>query len=900
LYLGRRCAKAKKNFWDAAPSPYHERMATAWPLVGRDDQLRFVSEAIGRSGTVAVVIAGGPGLGKTRLVTEALARAKARGFVTEWVVATQAAASIPFGPLAHLLPHANTEAGLRLELLRQAGQMLARRAGGRRMVLGVDDAHLLDDASAALVYHLATTSTVVVLATVRTGEPASDAVMALWKDVNTEWLELAPLDEVACARLVETVLGGQVDGATHHELWRLSLGNVLFLRELVNGALEAGRLTEVGGVWRATGTLAIGTRLVEVVEARLGRLSPDARAVAELIAVGEPLCLSLLEALAAAEDLDAIDRAGLLAVVPDGRRTVVRLVHPLYGELLRATTPPLRARAIRRRLAEAFAATGARRHDDLMRLVVWQLSSGLVPKPELLVKAARQASERFFDHALAERLAAAAYEAGGGLRAGLACANARHAQGRAVEAEQLLVELEAQAVTSEERARVALLRANNLLRGLGRSEDALQVLSAAEAVVVEPGWRDEFAVLRATDAINRGRPVEALEAAGGVLARPDAHEGAVLRAVAATVSALACKGRTGEAIAIADRKLQQLGDADAEASLFVDALLTMRSLARRLDGRLEEDEKSGLARCQLLLLQRADDLRAVCTLTLGEVALARGAVQTAIRRLRESLPLLRKHGRVLGIIGISWCLGALAQAAATAGDITLAEETLAELDRTTPADFYSPNGDLARAWVAVLRGSLGGGRDLALKAAGRAAERSCDGLEAVALHDAARLGAAGTVAPRLAELATRVEGRLAPAYATHAAALVAGDAAKLKHVAEQFADVGANLLAAEAAAEAAHQYRAVGQNASALAAAARSRALADRCEGARTPALELTGIVQPLTDREREVATLAAQGWPNTRIAEQLVLSVRTVESHLYHAYAKLGVSSREELGDRM
>ncbi|MGH3113210.1 MAG: hypothetical protein ACRDOP_07065, partial [Gaiellaceae bacterium] len=349
--------------------------------------------------------------------------------------------------------------------------------------------------------------------------------------------------------------------------------------------------------------------------------------------------------------------------------------------------------------------------------------------------------------------------------AGLACAEAQHAQGRVVEAERLLVDLQAKAATSEERARVALMRANNLLRGLGRSEEALQVVCEAETSVTEPRWRDEFALLRAAAALNPGRPVEALDAAGSVLARAGAHELTTLNAVIATVAALVLRGRTSEAIAAADGKLRLLGGADAEVSLYVDQLFTLRLLAQRLDGRLGEAEDVGLARYQLLLNQRADDLRATCAFALGEVALARGALQTAVRRLRESLLLLREHGRVFGIQGLSWCLGSLAQAAAMAGDVTLAEETLIEFDRVTPTDFYIPIDELARAWVAVLSGNVVKGQSLALQAARRAAERGNDGIEAVALHDAARLGASKTVAARLAELATCAQGRLAPAYA---------------------------------------------------------------------------------------------------------------------------------------
>jgi non-specific serine/threonine protein kinase len=51
-----------------------------------------------------------------------------------------------------------------------------------------------------------------------------------------------------------------------------------------------------------------------------------------------------------------------------------------------------------------------------------------------------------------------------------------------------------------------------------------------------------------------------------------------------------------------------------------------------------------------------------------------------------------------------------------------------------------------------------------------------------------------------------------------------------------------------------------------------------------------------LTPREREVAELVADGLSNAAIAERLVVSVRTVTSHLDHAYTKLGIRSRTEL----
>ena len=107
--------------------------------------------------------------------------------------------------------------------------------------------------------------------------------------------------------------------------------------------------------------------------------------------------------------------------------------------------------------------------------------------------------------------------------------------------------------------------------------------------------------------------------------------------------------------------------------------------------------------------------------------------------------------------------------------------------------------------------------------------------------------------------------------------------------------MGAALLAAEAAAEAAAVYRAEGRKTSMRASSARARRLLEGCEGARTPAL--SGLdPDPLTPREREVAMLAAGGLTSTEIAERLVLSTRTVENHLQRAYDKLGVANRSEL----
>jgi DNA-binding NarL/FixJ family response regulator len=168
-------------------------------------------------------------------------------------------------------------------------------------------------------------------------------------------------------------------------------------------------------------------------------------------------------------------------------------------------------------------------------------------------------------------------------------------------------------------------------------------------------------------------------------------------------------------------------------------------------------------------------------------------------------------------------------------------------------------------------------------------------LQAHALHTAVRVGRADEVTDGLRELAERIEGPLVAAYSAHADAATAGAGSRLDDVATEFEAMGARLLATEAAAHAAAAHERAGGRRQAAASAARAAGWARVCEMVRTPAFEQLAP-PPLTSREDEVAGLVVQGLNNQAIAERLVLSVRTVEAHLAHAYAKLGISSRAEL----
>ena len=184
----------------------------------------------------------------------------------------------------------------------------------------------------------------------------------------------------------------------------------------------------------------------------------------------------------------------------------------------------------------------------------------------------------------------------------------------------------------------------------------------------------------------------------------------------------------------------------------------------------------------------------------------------------------------------------------------------------------------------------------ALEIASALRQANAPAYEAVALHDAVRLGAAAEVATRLGELSQDSTSVLLRSFAAHALALARHDHAGLERVSVELETIDALLLAAETAAEASHAYRLAGRSDSARRTAARAAALMTKCEGGATPALQ--SLQSPsLTPRQREIVTLAARGLSNEEIANRLVVSVRTVHNHLHQAYTKLGVHSRAELG---
>jgi DNA-binding CsgD family transcriptional regulator len=876
--------------------------AGRWPLVGRAEELKLCEDVLVTGRGAGVVIAGAAGVGKTRLAAEALDAVNRAGYHVVRVAATEVARSIPFGAVAHLLSERVPSGVAAIDLLRAARAAVVASAGGRRVVIGVDDAHLLDTATATLVHQLASSGDASVVATVRSGERSPDAIVALWKDSGCDYVELQPLAEADLAALLELAVG-PTDGPTVHALWNVTRGLPLFARELVVDGLERGRLIERHGIWHWRGPLVPGHRLRDLIASRIGELAGAERDLLDAVALGEPLGRSFFGG-AAEQAADGLVRRGVIEAVQDGRRLSLRMAHPLYAEAARVSIPILRAARLQREVADALQATGARRREDVLRLALWRLDAGEADDAQILRRAAQQA-EASFDPTLGERLARAAAGAGAGPAAVHLLASALTLQGRFAEADDLLGKLESESCTDGELAAAAVARARNLMAALQRPDEARKVVESAEGQVTDPAARRQLIAARGYVEFRLGRVGDAADTFRNLLADSDADVPTRLYAAGQVAFASALAGRPAEGLDVVEHGREQSELAGDTASWApwsrpatggpLSSYLTGRALSLAIGGWLSEAERAASTYYDSAVAAGATSEAGLAATIVGLVMLLAGRVRSAGRWLREASVLLDEQDPTAAR---PWPVALAAQAAAQGGNTAEARLAIADVEAAGwSAPLQESSILLARGWVVATEGALSEARGLVADA-GTTAE--CLGQLAPAMmawHDLARLGEPERAAERLVKLAELTDGLLLRAFTDHAVALAAGDPAALDRCAAAFRELGAMLSAAEASAAAASAHASAGRTSSSRAAASRSAAARELCEDAVTPGLADVRAVE-LTRREREIASLAATGVSSAAIAERLVLSVRTVDNHLNHVYRKLGVTGRADLSE--
>jgi len=865
-----------------------------WPLVGRAREFSEVRHLLGPdAASRGVALFGEAGVGKTRLVDEAVDAERQAGRAVEWVRATEAAREIPLGSFAHVL--APTDGAHHPDdLLHLALTRLRERAGSAPFVLAVDDAHLLDDVSVALLHLALTQSPVRVLVSVRTGEPLSQGLVALWKDDLLRRLDVEPLPRDATEELVVTVLGDRVPTSLLDRIWELSHGNALFLRELVTTAVER-RATGVAG--RIVLNAGAKDRLRDLVEEHLRLIEPEWRAALEVVAVGEQVPLAAAERLIDPADIDALERRGLVEVVDAGETEMLQVVHPLHREVLAASLPRLRRRAL---LRDLVGAVGDLDSFDRLRVATWRLASGDPGDPDQLLVLAQEALGRF-DHRLAERLAVAA---GGTARAdaGLMLGTALAGQGRIAESEAALAVLHP--TDAETIARVALARASNLFLQLDRSADAYEVLEVADRDLAgHPAWQAECRSVKAQMMMFSFRLHEAGQVAERLLTDPDAPESARLRAAPVAMTVRSAAGHIDAGLALVDESMEAAARRNQRDVPYGDVQLRMaRFQGLYWAGRVRELDDFTADDMGLRVEHPPPSLRGIIGGFRGGALLVRGQAHAALAELNRSCRALSESDW-FGQRPLAEAMRA--RAAVFAGDLATAEEAITAADTAYAADMLRgartlPYIELSRAWITAAQGARADAAQRCLALA-TAMEFGARPLAVEAAHAAIRLGRAADAIELADRLGEAVDGPLAPIVARQAHAVAAGDADALAAVAAELDDLGADLMAAEVFRAASNAYRRAGRGVPASAAARRGDELLAACGQPSSPALDAVAAGgEELTERERQVALLAARGRTSPEIAEELYLSVRTVDTHLSRVYRKLMVAGRHQLAEAM
>jgi DNA-binding CsgD family transcriptional regulator len=601
---------------------------------------------------------------------------------------------------------------------------------------------------------------------------------------------------------------------------------------------------------------------------------------------------------AAGEDaVEELELQGLINVTVDRQRRNVTVGHPIHADVVRDALTTRRSRERHGEVADAIETRGTRRRDDVLRVAVARLEAGGAVEPDLMTEAARRALGAY-DLALGERLARVALDAGGGLRSGLALGSALARQGRQREAERVFDRVDTTGAGDEDLASLAMEWADSRFWGLDDHPGAKARLTEAVEQIEDADWKDRLTITSASYDLLMGRAADALAAVEHIREIGTPRGIAAVALVAAP--ALQLLGRGDEAMAALEEAVLPFDEPDAPTDVVYLGMLVVAmglvavDLGRFGDARIyaegghQETAASGIVLAQ-----------AWFALILGRTAMGEGDLVDAERWFREAATCFDQTGnrpnQQLCLFSAAW---ALAQQGEPAPARALVEQAR-EID-AGHVRLQEPIVLRAEAALAVAEGDLTTAKALLTEAAENSRSLELRSEELGALHDLVRLGESRAVLDRVVVLADQVDGALAAMKLRHARAALDGDADALGQVADGFDDLGAGLFAAEAAAQASQVARDGGDAQLARRWASRAEELVDDIGPVSTPALALRAEIVHLTDREREVAGLAARRVPSKEIAAQLSLSRRTVDNHLQRAYTKLGVNDRQGLADAL
>lgn len=880
-----------------------------WSVLARPAETEAARAALTASGSLGIVITGPPEVGKSFLAS-GIAGALGREAHTVHVRSTEAASHTEYGSLGFLLarlPAGATDS--RPGLLLAAADILRRDAQGRPVVLLIELAAPLDEASAGVVLHLLLSRTArAIVVAQRAAFLPPDLLRLLRRGRLTE-VPLAGIGVQDLKRLVVGLLHGRVTAGALGALHEACHGNPAELQSIISEERESGNLHLHSGVWTLRGPIVPrqGAGYDDLLRARWAREAQDVREVIELLSVARRVPLTDLADLFGSDVLVDMDDGGLILTEAGDRRCVV-LREPRMAELVRARLSAERSRELIGLLTgrDAGRPPEALSRSELVADAEWALRSGDTISPEVAVAAAH-AAVALFEPEKALRFTALVPE-----QHALRAVAARHRAAalslleRTEEALEVLRSVREDAlarVSAVDAARHAVALAA-LLRTMPGQGRPLEVLADAQTVLArregsQGGARPGSTVRDGPDSL--AEAAEVLESAryaelcfaGDFAAAMPGLEDAVVRPGVSERFRRACTVMLADAWSAcgreddAERLLDSLGDPqDWATGQDADALAGSAFTVWLWTGRWQ--------RCVALTAhylehnaQRLAFRGGIAEMALGLAYVTAGRGDLAADPLMAACAQLE---RTQAGNALATAQAAAAFAFAQTGERAEAERYLAlaaQSRRPTSwrlewtADFCA---SMARRWL---------GDPEASAALRRLAEKD----EAAGRISAAGIALFGASVPGTEEefraierLAAQRQGPLAMVSGLVAQGSRLKDAGLLLSAAELAHGLLLDAVEARCAALAVDFARMAGDQTR----AGEAQVRLDRLT--RTlPALPITPQVPApmLTEREHEVARLAANGASNREIAAAVGLSVRTVEGHLYQVFTKLGVTSR-------
>lgn len=855
-------------------------------LIGRDGELASLLATLRRM--QAAVITGEAGAGKTVLLREVVRRCHRFGWTVLEVDPSPATSELALWPLHPLLP-----TGVLDDPADLPGALRDRHDDGSPTLVAVDDAQHLDVESIDLLARLCQAPDWNLVATVRDGAPTAAALGGLWEMTGATTVPVGPFDLADTGHLAEWILGGPVTSELTEWLAAASQGNALFIRELLLDAGDRGDLVVTDRGWAPAtpgGPPSGGRRTTRCIDRRIGRAGDEARRLLELLAVADDVRVDQLPSGCDDDLAGLVERRLVRRTVTDGAPRA-SVDHPLVAETVLASMDEARHWSTTWALVGLFAAAPLG-PGDASRLATWATRVGHPLDPDAWVAAAGEAIAGFdLDHARTWA------------EAGITADSTHHGahrtlghvlrlQGDLPAAVAALADAAATATAEADIAAVALDRA--ALHGFQRGEPdrAMRILLAAVDQVDDPAramsLRSEAAVFGTL--LGRFDDVMLVTAAD-----PEAKS----RANAVTrwtlglneVYALAMTGRIDGIDGLVDAVGADGPDIADARPHEMDLLLAVRGAARIQQGALargitelddalarqrETEQFRGIAAAVLaLLLDLADDDRAT-------VAAAEAVAQHEWMDPFGSTPIAAAVASLI---------------ASRQGRHTDAVHHIAAF-----ADDTFDSSPWTAIWVGRARarcvfdaGDPTGAIDRCVQAGEVALDTGHRSYAAITLHDAVRYGEAGAdaVAGRLTEAVAATSGApMLDLLARHAAGVADADADGLVACARDFVAFGAPGLAGEAHLQRARLLAATG----AMVAARRADLSGRLLSQAAARVGRFAPIDDAVTDRELEVARLAAAGRTSPQIAEEVFLSRRTVDNHLAAVYRKLDLHQRAEL----